>query len=88
MNWALNKELISCDIGVYYYDALTNSWAQFYLPTVEELDQQNKFHILVQRAVDQSVADFTAMAQVLGRVDQQKLQQNSLTDLLNGAITR
>lgn len=85
---ALTKELISCYIGIYYYAALTNFWAQFYLPALGELDQQNEFHVLVQRAVDQSAADFTAMAQVLSRVDQQKLQQNPLSHLLNEAITQ
>ncbi len=83
---AMTRELISCYIGLYYYSALANYWSQFYLPPLNELDPKNEFHMLVQRAVDQSAADFTAMANVLTRADQQRVQENPLAHILNEAI--
>jgi hypothetical protein len=84
----LTRELISCYIGLYYYAALANFWSQFYLPPIEELDSANQFHVLVQRAVDQSAADFTSMADVLTRVDQAKIHENPLAHVLEEAIAQ
>lgn len=86
-NEVLVRELLSCYIGLYYYCALTNYWAQFYLPKAEDFDAANGFHALVQRVTDQSAADFIAMAQILERVDRTKLSESALAHLLNEAVT-
>ena len=83
---ALVRELDSCYIGLYYYSALANYWSQFYLPKVEEFDETNHFHALVQRVTDQSAADFIAMARILEGVESERIAQNPLADLLTEAV--
>lgn len=79
---ALTAELVNCYIGLYYYTALTNFWAQVNLPAIEEFDETNNLHAVAKRVVDTSDADFVAIAAILTRTDQDLLNASGLAHLL------
>lgn len=82
---AQTAELVNCYIGLYYYSALTNFWAQVSLPTIENYDETNNFQAATRRIVDSSCADFAAMAGILERTDQALLDASQLAHLLTEA---
>ena len=79
------EELVSCYIIIYYYTAVANYWAQWYLPSAGEFDASNEFHVLVQRTVDASATDFTHLAQVLTQIDEEWLQKSAVATYLQEA---
>jgi predicted PurR-regulated permease PerM len=78
----LVEELISCYIVIYYYTALTNYWAQFYVPEASVFDASDDFDNLVRRVVDGSAADFAHIAGLLEKTDQRRLQASAHSPLL------
>jgi hypothetical protein len=76
------SELITCYIAIYYYCALTNFWAQHYLPNASDFDEQNEFHQQVRRIVDTSATDFSHLARILSEVEHAQLAANPLANLL------
>ena len=81
----LVAETITCYISIYYYSALTNYWAQGYLPPLDQFDEQNKSHVLARRAVDSSARDFSILAEILNKVTSEQLQASPMVNLLNEA---
>lgn len=81
----LVTELVTCYIGLYYYTAQTNYWAQWYLPPITEFDETNQFHTLTKTVVDQSAADFNYMAKLLASVDVKRLEASPVAHLLREA---
>jgi len=78
----LIEELLTCYIVIYYYTALTNFWAQGYLPDVADFDEKNEFHQLTKRVTDGSSQDFGNIARILEATDQQRRSRNSLAHML------
>jgi hypothetical protein len=85
-NQQLLNEIYTAYIAIYFYCAQTNYWAQFYLPQAKAFDPNDDFHLLVKRIVDLSNSDFTTMANILAKCDQDKLKNNSLAHLMNETI--
>ncbi|MBY0225627.1 MAG: hypothetical protein K2Q28_07470 [Hyphomicrobium sp.] len=83
----LVDELLSSYIAIYHYAALTNFWAQFYLPSAAEYDAENSFHGLTKRVVDSSFQDFNHIAKLLQQADQKRLNRNPLVHLLDDTLT-
>ena len=79
----LINEIFTCYIGLYFYVAQTNYWAQNYLPKASEFDAENEFHKVVKKIVDMSCLDFSHIAKILEGCDQQRLKSNSIAHLLN-----
>ena len=79
------QELISCYIGLYYYAAVTNYWAQQFLPGAADYDDANEYHKLARKVVDQSASDFNAMAAILTQLYRGILAQNPLVHILEEA---
>jgi len=78
----LIEELLTCYIVMYYYTALTNFWAQAHLPDASDIDEKNEFQQMTRRIVDGSCQDFNHMAQLLGAIDQQRLERNPSVNVL------
>src|SRR5262245_41567793 len=78
----LLEEMITCYIVMYNYTALTNFWAQNYLPDASEFDEKSEFQQLTRRIVDGSYQDFEHMAKLLGAIDPQRLNCNPLINVL------
>ena len=78
----LVDEIHTSYIAMYFYIAQTNYWAQFYLPAAADFDSENEFDNLVKRVVDMSDADFSHIAGILGKCNQERLYRNPLADLL------
>jgi len=83
----LFSELISTYIAIYYYTALTNYFAQGYLPHTFEFDEKNQFHQLVKRVLDTSQADFRRIEDIILAIDKNRIAANPLAHLLEEAIT-
>ena len=79
---SLLDEIHTSYIAMYFYIAQTNYWAQFYLPSAADFDSGKEFDNLVKRIVDMSDADFTYIAGILGKCNQDRLYRNPLAHLL------
>jgi len=75
-------EIITSYIALYFYTAQTNFWAQNYLPSLSEFDDDNTLHTSLRRIVDMSNSDFEKIAQILSTVDVSRLESNPLMSLL------
>lgn len=81
-NEQLINELITCYIGLYFYSAQTNWWAQLMLPDADEFDPNNVIQTTAKRIVDLSASDFELMAKTLAKVDPAKLANSPVVHLL------
>jgi uncharacterized protein YoxC len=79
----LIEEIYTLYIIVYYYSALTNYWAQVSLPDFEDFDSTDDLHQLIMRVIDGSCNDFQFFAQLLGKADQERLNKNGASAVLN-----
>jgi hypothetical protein len=76
------KEIVNCYIIIYYYAALSNYWAQFMLPDINDFNEADQFHVLVKNSIDSSAADFNHFANLLGKLDPARLEAAALHPLL------
>jgi hypothetical protein len=61
-------------MSAYYYAALTNLANQYYLPSLEQLDDGNIF----KRVQDSSYSDFFALDHWFSQLESQELKSNPL----------
>lgn len=82
----LLKELVDSYIGIFYYVGTTNVWASLSLPSPEDFDPENQFHIMVKDIVDRSYNAFQYMERVVSGLDPKRLQGSTLLPLLTELI--
>ena len=78
----LVKETLNCYIGIYFYTALTNYWAQGYIPSSDQFDKNNRDHVLARRVVDLSCEDFNLLAGILNNATPDELNASPLVGLM------
>ncbi len=78
-----NQEQVERNLALYYYIALTNSWAQLELPPISKYDENKDFSELVKKVVDMSYKDFFIMKDHIDTIPPDVLNECSNTHLLN-----
>lgn len=81
-NGELIREIINCYIIIYYYSALSNYWAQFKLPDIDDFNEADQLHILAKNVIDGSAGDFNHFANLLEKFAPEMLDAATLKPLL------
>jgi len=76
--------VVAAWIGTYFYAAVSNVALQGYLPTLEELEPQDR----VKQLVDQSYADCAIFEQRIASVDRRLLEANPLAHVYAEALAQ
>jgi len=79
----LLRECVSGYCALYYYTAISNYWAQFWLPPLEQFDDDSSYSEFIKTAVDQSYKDFLLLAGILEKVDPSLLASSPLKHLVD-----
>ena len=76
------QSIVTLHIALYFYTAQTNYWAQYYLPRLNEFEEQNSFHSFVKWVIDWSKNDYNVVANFLDNTDKEVLDHDPLVHLL------
>lgn len=83
----LTKQAISGYIGIYYYSALTNVFAQQHLPLKEDFDPTSDYHNTVKSVLDFTSDDVLILKGVLQKIEESELKNNPIYSLLEKTET-
>lgn len=79
----MRREIVSCYICLWYYSATANINAAFSLPSVEEFDENNSYHVFIKNSVDRSFADFNYMTEIIRKLSDDEIAGSFYLNLYN-----
>lgn len=84
----LIAENINCYVLLYHYAALANVLAQGLLPSEDYFDPAESTHSTLASIIDNTVADFNRMANLLNNVHPTRIEQSTYINLLRDTVNR
>ena len=79
-------EIVTAYCALYYYTAISNYWAQWALPALEDFDA-NPLSQFIKDVVDNSYKDFNYIAATIGRIEPTLLTTSPLKHLFDKVET-
>lgn len=77
----LTQETINGYIGMYFYTAYANFWAQGFLPKMTDYDDSLEFHRAIRDAIDGSHKDFLLLQGIIKNVHVTRIKASPLYHL-------